>query len=139
MGGLLALILPSLIPAGIDAVRSLFGAAQRKWIGLSVEDEIKLEEAAVNRLKALAELDNPGTMQPSLWVVNLRLSARYLMAILSILSGIGLGYSVLFHDVALDAETKAFLMTTSMDLIGIPFSFIFGERLWAGLKGIKKV
>ena len=139
MGALLALILPSLIPAGVDAIKGLFASAQRKWLGLTVEQEIQLEEAAINRLKALAELDNPGTMQPSLWVVNLRLSARYLMAFLSILSGIGLGYSVLFHDVTFDPEVKAFLMTTSMDLIGIPFSFIFGERLWAGLKGVKKV
>ena len=61
------------------------------------------------------------------------------MAMLSIMSGIGLGYSVLFHGVDLDSETKGFLTATAMDLIGIPFSFIFGERLWAGLKGVKRV
>jgi len=137
MGSLLALILPSLIPAGLDAVKGLFSAAQRKWLGLTVEEEIKLEEATVKRLTALAELDNPyGT--PSLWVVNLRASSRYIMAGLSILAGIGLGYAILFHNVNLDEEAKTFAMATSMDLIGIPFSFIFGERLWAGMKGTKK-
>ena len=139
MGSLLALILPSRIPAGLDAVKGLFSAAQRKWLGLTVEEEIKLEEATVKRLEALASLDSPGTMQPSQWVVDLRLSARYIMAGLSILAGIGLGYSILFHNINLDEEAKSFAIATSMDLIGIPFSFIFGERLWAGLKGVKRV
>jgi hypothetical protein len=137
MGALLALILPSLIPAGLDAVKGLFSAAQRKWLGLTVEEEIKLDQAAIDRIKALAELDNPhGT--PSQWVVDLRASFRYLAAGLSILSGIGLGYAVIFHSGDFGEEMRTFAFSTSLDLIGIPFSFIFGERLWAGMKGLKK-
>ena len=137
MGALLALILPSLIPAGLDAVKGLFGAAQRKWLGLTVEEEIKLDEAAVAKLEAVAKLDNPYGI-PSQWVVDLRASSRYIMASVSILAGIGLGYSVLFHTNGWAEEQMSFLMATSIDLIGIPFSFIFGERLWKGMKGMPK-
>ena len=137
MGAILALILPSLIPAGLDAVKGLFGAAQRKWLGLTVDEEIKLDEAAVAKLEAVAKLDNPyGT--PSQWVVDLRASSRYIMAGVSILAGIGLGYGVLYDDGKYQPEEMAFLMATSLDLIGIPFSFIFGERLWEGMKGLPK-
>ena len=137
MGALLALILPSLIPAGLDAVKGLFGAAQRKWLGLTVDEEIKLDEAAVAKLEAVAKLDNPYGV-PSQWVVDLRASSRYIMAGVAILAGIGLGYGVLYDDGKYAPEEMAFLMATSLDLIGIPFSFIFGERLWKGMKGLPK-
>lgn len=137
MGSLLALILPSLIPAGLDAVKGLFSAAQRKWLGLTVDEEIKLAEADVKRLEALAAVDNPyGT--PSLWVVNVRASARYIMGGLSILAGIGLGYTALYSNGISSEEMSNLLLPMAMDLIGIPFSFLFGERLWAGMKGVKK-
>ena len=137
MGSLLALILPSLIPSALDAVKSLFGAAQRKWLGLTIEQEIELEKAAIERLKALAELDNPaGT--PSQWVINLRASFRYIAAMVSILAGIGIGYTVMYVHNGWSEEMLAFLFSTAIDLIGIPFSFIFGERLWRGMQGKPK-
>ena len=137
MGSLLALILPSLIPSALDAIKSLFGAAQRKWLGLTVEQEIELEKAAIERLKALAELDNPSG-NPSQWVVDLRASFRYIAAFVSIMAGIGIGYSVMFVHNGWSEEMLAFLFSTAIDLIGIPFSFIFGERLWKGMKGQPK-
>lgn len=137
MGALLALILPSLIPAGLDAVKGLFSAAQRKWLGLTVEQEIQFAEADIKRLEALSKLDTVAG-EPSQWVVDLRSSFRYISAGVSILAGIGLGYAILFHNVDVDSDTKAFLSATALDLIGIPFSFVFGERLWAGMKGVKK-
>jgi hypothetical protein len=137
MGALLALILPSLIPAGLDAIKGLFGAAQRKWLGLTVDEEIKLEEATVKRLEALASLDNPyGT--PSQWVIDLRASSRYIMGGVSILAGIGLGYTALYSPGISSEEMSTLLLPMALDLIGIPFSFLFGERLWAGMKGTKK-
>ena len=138
MGALLALILPSLIPAGLDAVKGLFSAAQRKWLGLTVEEEIKLDEAAVKRLEALAKLDDLGSTQPSQWVVDLRSSFRYIAACVSILAGIGLGYTALYSNAITSEEMSTVLLPLAMDLIGIPFSFIFGERLWNGMKGTKK-
>lgn len=133
MGSLLAMILPALLPAGIDAVKGIFGAASRKWLGLSVDEQIKLEGAAIERLKALAAVDSPGGT-PSLWVVNLRASFRYIAALFSISAGTAMVFYVLSNSNAQDA---AWLVPLGMDLIGIPFSFIFGERLYMGLKGTK--
>jgi len=118
-------------------VKGLFSAAQRKWLGLTVDEEIKLEEAQVKKLEALAGLDNPyGT--PSQWVIDVRASSRYIMGGVSILAGIGLGYTALYEP-TVDLETStAILLPMALDLIGIPFSFLFGERLWAGMKGVKK-
>lgn len=137
MGSLLTILLPALLPSAIDAVKGVFGAAQRKFLGLSVEDQIKLESAQVERLKAVAGLDQVvGT--PSQWVVDLRSSFRYLAAGVSIVSGIGLGYVALFSPAITNTEMTEVLLPLSFDLIGIPFSFIFGERLYMGMKGLSK-
>lgn len=127
---LLAALLPALLPAAIDAVKSVFGGLGRKIGGLSVDDEIKLEMAQVEKLKALAQLDTPvGT--PSTWVVDLRSSFRYVAAGALILIGatvVGYGvYSKLPEVIAMGLE-----------MIAAPFSFIFGERMYFGMKGTKK-
>ena len=44
---MLEILLPSLLPSVIDAAKSLFGGLGRRIGGLSVEDEIKLEAAAM--------------------------------------------------------------------------------------------
>jgi hypothetical protein len=137
MGSLLTLILPALLPAAIDAVKGVFGAAQRRFLGLSVDDQIKLEGAQVERLKAVSELDKV-VGSPSQWVVDLRASFRYIAAGISILCGIGLGYVGLFSVAVTNEELLGVVLPLSMDLIGIPFSFIFGERLYLGLKGSVK-
>lgn len=111
-------------PAIIDFVKNTLGAVTKKWVGLSVDDEIKLQTSEIEKLKALSQLDNPvGT--PSQWVVDLRASSRYVGVVLCILSGVG----VLVYFPPL-AEIGA-------QLIGIPFSFLFGERLYMGLTGKK--
>ena len=117
----------ALIAAGIPAVFDLFksgiSALSRKWIGLSVDDEIKLMGAEMDKLKALAELDNPhGT--PSQWVVDLRGSFRYIGALLVI----AVGVMLLFME---EVETGA-------ELVALPFGFIFGERMTLSLKGGKR-
>lgn len=137
MGSLLTLLIPALVPAALDAVKGIFSAAQRKWLGLSVDDEIKIENAAVERLKALAEIDRV-VGSPSQWVVDLRGSFRYIAACISILSGIGLGYVGLFSPAISSEEMAGLLLPLAFDLIGIPFSFIFGERLYMGMKGAKR-
>lgn len=121
---MIEVLLPALLPSAIDAFKSLFGGLGRKIGGLSVDDEIKLENSQISRLEALAKLDNP-VGSPSQWVVDLRSSFRYISAGVSILVG-------------------AYLAGTGGDselvgvLIGAPFSFIFGERLYLGMKGTKK-
>lgn len=115
-------------PAVIDLVKGTFGALSRKWAGLSVDDQIKLQNADVVKLEALAKLDNPaGT--PSQWVVDLRAAFRYVGAGVAILSG-------LFIVVTFPAS--AVMVDAGLQLIAMPFGFIFGERLYLGLRGVQK-
>jgi hypothetical protein len=117
----------TLLPAGIDLIKSLFGGIGRKIGGVSVDDQIKLEESGVNRLKAVAELDNPYGA-PSQWVVDLRASFRYVAAGALILAGMGIA--------AYGASLKdATIFAAGLETAGSPFFFIFGERMWVGLKG----
>lgn len=120
----------ALLPAGLDIVKSIGQAVGRKFFGMSVDDEIKLKNADVGRMQALASLDNPyGT--PSQWVIDLRASFRYIAAGISIIIGasiIGIG---------MYNKDKEFALL-GLDLISIPYSFVFGERLWMGLKGSNK-
>ena len=119
-------ILAALVPSAIDTVRKTIDAATTKWIGYTVDEQIKLQTAEVERLKALATLDNPyGT--PATWVINLRASFRYVAAIISILAGVALGFEVMQG--TYEMAEKTLLMGMSADLIGIPFAFIFGERM----------
>lgn len=118
-------LISALAPAAIDAVKGLFGALQRKFIGLSVDDQIKLQTADVERLKALATLDNPyGT--PSQWVIDLRGSFRYIGAGVCILGGL----STLYLAPAFAA--------LGVEVASAAFSFIFGERMLLAVKGSAK-
>lgn len=109
-------IISALIPAGVAALKNVFEAVSRRWIGLSVDDQIKLQSADVQRLKALAELDNPhGT--PSQWVVDLRGSFRYIACGAFVIGGLATPYfAPAFAGIGLEAALAA-------------SSFIFGERM----------
>lgn len=121
-------ILASVVaPAAIDLVKTTVGALSRKWIGLSVDDQIKLQNADIQKLDAIAKLDTPiGT--PSQWVVDLRASFRYIAANVVILAGIFL----------VGGTSSEALQDAGLQLIAMPFGFIFGERLLLGLKGKTK-
>jgi len=111
-------LVAALVPAGVEAVKGI----SRKFVGLSVDDQIKLDNAGIQKLEALAKLDSPsGT--PSQWVVDLRASFRYLGAGASIVGGL----------------VGVFTDPANVDIYGqlitIPFSFIFGERMILSLKG----
>lgn len=106
-------------------------------MGLTVDEEVKLVDLDIKRLEAVAKLDEV-TGVPSQWVVDLRSSFRYIAACVSIVAGIGLGYTGLYEPTITSEEMAAVILPLATDLIGIPFSFIFGERLWQGLKGVRK-
>lgn len=128
MFGLEGILASAVIPAGIDLIKSVFGGLGRKWAGLSVDDEIKLSESVVTRLEALAKLDNPhGT--PSQWVVDLRASFRYIVA--GIL--VTVGAAVIVGGLLL--SNKEVIMI-GVNLAGMPWSFIFGERMVNGFRGM---
>ena len=118
-------ILSALAPAAVDAIKNLFNAGTQKWIGLSVDDQIKLQNAEVAKVQALSALDNPyGT--PSQWVVDLRGSFRYIACGVFVLAGIStMFFAPQFANIGLEAAMSA-------------SSFIFGERMLLSIKGSNK-
>ena len=133
---ILETLLVSLVPAGLDLLKGAGGALSRKFFGLSVDDQIKLETAQVGKLQAIAALDNPYG-EPSKWVVNLRASFRYIAASAIILIGTGVlvlaGYQYNLEDA--DSAMVEWLVQLGLETVGTPFFFIFGERMWQGIKG----
>ena len=133
MPALLALLLPSLVPAAVDGVRGLFG-----WLfGSSgaqpqnVDDAVKLMQAETQKLQALALLDQPaGTI--SLWVADLRASFRYLAAAIIILGT----FSLIFAKGA-GLEVSDEVIDVCLQLSGSVFSFLFGDRMYLSLRGRK--
>lgn len=117
-------LISALAPAAIEVVKNLIGAVSTKFIGLSVDDQIKIQTADVERLKALAALDNPyGT--PSQWVVDLRAAFRYIASGVCVLGGLSTIYfAPVFAPMGVEIAVSA-------------FSFIFGDRLLLNLKGKK--
>lgn len=113
-------IVASLVPVGVDAVKQ----GITKWFGgvrpTTVDEQIKLDNNEIEKLKALATLDTPGGT-PSQWVIDLRASSRYVAAWACI--GIGT-YMTSVPD----------LYTTGSELIGVTFGFLFGARLMLAKK-----
>lgn len=130
MFGLEGILASVVLPAVIDLVKGAAGAASKRWIGLSVDDEIKLADANVRKLEALAKLDNPYG-SPSLWVVNLRAAFRYVLAAALVCVGSVILVAGLFKGNDTFAQV-------GFNLAAMPWSFIFGERMWNGLKGAPK-
>lgn len=122
-----AILASVVLPAVIDLFKSAGGAISRRWFGESIDDRIKLQDADVRKLEALSKLDNPYGV-PRQWVIDLRASFRYLSAIIVI----AIGCAVTYWGVTMKSET---LLAAGLELVGMPFGFIFGERLYLGLKG----
>jgi len=121
------LLASAVMPALLDFIKGSGAALGRKYFGMSVDDQIKLQNADVEKLKALSLLDNPYGV-PAQWVINLRGAFRYVAAGLIIL----IGSIVLYLGITTQAES---VVEIGFTLVGTPFSFIFGERLYLGLKG----
>ena len=117
----------TVLPAAIDLLKSVFGGIGRKIGGVSVEDQVKLEQSGISRLEAISKLETPyGT--PSQWVVDLRASFRYVAAgVLILLGGCLTGWGATHGSVD--------LVGAGLETAGSPFFFIFGERMWQGFKG----
>lgn len=127
---MLSLLASVAVPIILDLAKSVGGAVSRKFVGLSVDDQIKLETAQVQKLEALAKLDSPnGT--PSQWVIDLRSSFRYISAAIIILVG---GVIATLGISKGDPTT----IGAGLELAGMPFGFIFGERLVLSYKPMGK-
>jgi hypothetical protein len=120
---ILETIVGALVPVGIDGIKSLIGKFTGSVKPISVDEQIKFDQNEINKLQALATLDNPyGT--PSQWVVDLRASSRYLGALFVIVVGIG----SLFMPVAPEIQR------IGVETANIAFGFLFGTRIMANLK-----
>lgn len=114
-------LISALAPAAVDALKNLFGGLGRRIGGLSVDDEIKLKTADIERVKALAQLDTP-VGNPSQWVVDLRASFRYIAASICVTTPV---LSLFFLPTSLPI---------TLELASGAFGFIFGERMLISLK-----
>jgi hypothetical protein len=120
---ILETIVGALVPVGIDGIKSLIGKFTGSVKPISVDEQIKFDQNEINKLQALATLDNPyGT--PSQWVIDLRASSRYLGALFVIVVGIG----SLFMPVAPEIQK------IGVEAANIAFGFLFGTRIMANLK-----
>jgi hypothetical protein len=120
---ILETIIGALVPVGIDGIKSLIGMVTGGVKPVSVDEQIKLDQNEINKLQAIAALDNPyGT--PSQWVIDLRASSRYLGALFVIAMGIG----TLFLSVTPEIQH------IGVEAANIAFGFLFGTRIMANLK-----
>lgn len=117
-------IVAALVPVGVEGIKQ----AIVKWTGgvkpTTIDEQIKLGQADIDRLKALAELDNPhGT--PSQWVVDLRASSRYIGALVVILAGLLSLYT---------PNMPKEVVAIAMEAVGVVFGFLFGQRIVVNFK-----
>lgn len=120
---ILETIIGALVPVGIDGIKQLIGMVTGGVKPISVDEQIKLDQHEVNKLQALAALDNPYG-SPSQWVVDLRASSRYIGALFVI----AIGISLLFFPVAPEIQR------IGIEAANIAFGFLFGTRIMANLK-----
>lgn len=117
------ILIPAVLPAVVDAIKNAITRLTGGPKPANIDEQIKLENAQIERLKALAAIDAPvGT--PSQWVVDLRASFRYLACagmILAALATLVIPASVTLVDLAWQAA-------------GYASSFLFGERMLFNLK-----
>ena len=137
MTALLSLLLPALTPALADGMKGLF----QKFFGgskpISTDDQVKLMQAEAEKLKAVAELDRP-VGNPSQWVVDLRASFRYIAAGAIILGTISLtgGFFAATYLQPEYAQAAALIALLELfaQMSASVFSFMFGDRVYLGLK-----
>ena len=119
---ILEAIAAALVPVGIEGVKQLIAKFTGGVRPTTVAEQIQLDQNEIQRLNAIASLDNPGGT-PSQWVIDLRASSRYIGA----LAVIAVGISSLYLPV--DDYTKSI----ALEAANIAFGFLFGARIMANL------
>jgi hypothetical protein len=115
---LLSTILAALVPVGVEGIKDWI-ASKTGPVAKTVDEQIKLDNADVERLKAVAALDNPyGT--PTQWVIDLRASSRYVAALVVIIAGVTTFFIPEMPEPALAFAAEA---------VSIVFGFLFGQRI----------
>jgi hypothetical protein len=120
---ILETIIGALVPVGVDGIKQLTTRFAGGVKPTTIAEQIQLDQSEINRIEALAKLDNPyGT--PSQWVVDLRASSRYIGALVVI----AVGLSTLYLPV------DPFVQRIGLEAANIAFGFLFGSRIMANLK-----
>ena len=114
-------IVGALVPVGAEAIKQLVTRFTGGVRPTTIAEQIQLDQSEIDRLKALAALDNPGGT-PSQWVIDLRASSRYVGALAVIAVGIG---SIFFAELPEDIKKIA------LEAANIAFGFLFGSRITA--------
>lgn len=119
------MIWSTILGALVPVFSTGLGQLVSKWTGgvraTTVDEQIKLDNSEIDRLKAVAALDNP-VGNPSQWVVDLRASARYVGALVVIVGGLCTALFTTF-----DPTVKAI----ALDAANVAFGFLFGSRIVA--------
>lgn len=124
MSILLTTLLSSLIPVGIEGVKQVISSKLGGVQPTTVAEQLQLDDADIKRMQAVAALDNPGGT-PSQWVIDLRGSARYIAAGITIFGGIGLAFVP-----GVDKE----VVFVGLEAANIAFGFLFGQRVLVNTK-----
>lgn len=115
-------LIGALVPVGVEGIKQVLARFFGGVRATTIEEQIKLDENEIEKIKALAALDTPiGT--PSQWVIDLRASARYVGA----LTVIAVGISALYLPVDKGIQGIA------LEAANIAFGFLFGSRIVANL------
>ena len=117
-------ILAALLPVASDGIRGLV----TKWTGgagakpANVEEAVRLIDADISRMKALAELDRPENT--SVWVNDVRALQRPAAVALVIVSWLGIGL----------LSTDPQLIDISGNLAASVVFYLFGDRTYMHFK-----
>lgn len=114
-------LIGALVPVAAEGVKRAVGHFFGGVKPATIEEQLKLDQSDIERLRALAELDKP-IGEPSQWVVDLRASARYVGALVVIAVGISTLY----------IQTSPEVQKLALEAANIAFGFLFGARLVAG-------
>jgi len=124
MSILLTTLLSALLPVGVEGIKQVIVTKMGGVKATTVAEQLQMDDQDIKRLQAIAALDTPvGT--PSQWVVDLRASARYVMAAVVIAAGT----ATLFVP-GVDVAVK----TMGFEAANIAFGFLFGQRIVSNFK-----
>lgn len=115
---ILEAILAALVPVGVEGIKQVIARFTGGVRATTIQEQIQLDQNEIQKLQALAALDNPGGT-PSQWVVDLRASSRYIGA----LAVIGVGITSLY--LPIDDSVK----DIALQAANIAFGFLFGTRI----------
>lgn len=119
---ILETVIGALVPVAAESIKGLIGKFTGGVKPATIDDQIKLDASEIEKLKAIASLDNPGGT-PSQWVIDVRAGSRYILGGVIIVAAVG---SVFTPGVP-EAASKLLI-----EAANIVFGFLFGSRIVAG-------